>query len=360
MEIYLVGGAVRDKILGIEPKDLDYVVIGESEQSMIDAGYKQVGKDFPVFLHPETNDEYALARTERTTGAGYNNFSCETNGVTLIQDLSRRDLTMNSIAMNIDTDEIIDPFNGVNDITDNVLRHTSDRFDEDPVRILRIARFASRYAKFKIAPSTFLLIRNMVHDCMAHNLSSDRVRVELYKVLSSSKFPDIFFKTLDDFGCHDIIFPELKLDVNRISEINFGPLSIRQRVAILFSKSNYDKNEIINSRHFKKSDIEFANSYLMIESDIINLLDYDVKKSVEILMSIKSLNIDIVDEFILVHQALNFNNSTMGKYCEIRKFISLFVDSKVLFRDINWKNISDIKTHKIEIISDYIRNFNKK
>lgn len=162
MKTYLVGGACRDILMSVEPKDLDYVVVGSSTKQMLDEGYKQVGKDFPVFLHPDNGDEYALARIEQKCGVGYNSFETIWEGVTLEQDLSRRDLTVNSMAMAGDDDLVIDPFNGCQDIYDKVLRHTSEAFSEDPVRVLRIARFLARFGPaWTVAPETYALCQKV-------------------------------------------------------------------------------------------------------------------------------------------------------------------------------------------------------
>ena len=159
MKVYLVGGAVRDTLLQLPIKDRDYVVVGATEQQMLELGYQRVGKDFPVFLHPETKEEYALARTERKSGHGYRGFTFDAEpGVTLEQDLLRRDLTINAMAM--DTDGVlIDPYGGEQDLARGVLRHVSEAFREDPVRVLRVARFAARFAEmdFAISAGTMVL-----------------------------------------------------------------------------------------------------------------------------------------------------------------------------------------------------------
>ncbi|MCL4800823.1 MAG: multifunctional CCA tRNA nucleotidyl transferase/2'3'-cyclic phosphodiesterase/2'nucleotidase/phosphatase, partial [Burkholderiales bacterium] len=161
MRVYTVGGAVRDELLGLAVKDRDYVVVGATPEEMVRLGYRPVGKDFPVFLHPHTNEEYALARTERKTGRGYKGFTVlAAREVTLEQDLARRDLTINAIARAEDG-RLIDPFGGERDLRLGVLRHVSPAFSEDPVRILRLARFAARFA-FEIAPETLALMRGMV------------------------------------------------------------------------------------------------------------------------------------------------------------------------------------------------------
>ena len=166
MQTYLVGGAVRDKLLGLETKDRDWVVVGAAPQEMLDLGYQQVGKDFPVFLDPDSHDEYALARTERKTGPGYKGFAINSSPeVTLEEDLLRRDLTINAIAMD-ETGSLIDPFGGQCDIEDRVLRHVSGAFVEDPLRVLRVARFAARFAHlgFRVANETLDLMRlSLIH-----------------------------------------------------------------------------------------------------------------------------------------------------------------------------------------------------
>lgn len=210
MKIYLVGGAVRDKLLGLNVKDHDYVVVGSTPQEMLDKGFRPVGKDFPVFLHPKTHEEYALARTERKTAKGYHGFVFNTDkSVTLEDDLSRRDLTINAIAQDIKTGEIIDPFNGQADIKDRVLRHVSYAFEEDPVRILRIARFAARFAKFGfvVNPKTNLLMQEMVKNGEVDALVPERVWQELSKSLNETK-PSEFVKVLRNCGALVRLFPE--------------------------------------------------------------------------------------------------------------------------------------------------------
>jgi len=210
MKTYLVGGAVRDKLLGIEPKEHDWVVVGSGPEEMLKLGYTQVGKDFPVFLHPKTKEEYALARTERKTAPGYAGFSFHAApDVTLEEDLLRRDLTINAIAED-DDGSLIDPFNGQQDITDGVLRHVSPAFAEDPVRILRIARFAARFARFgfKVAHSTNKLMRDMVSNGEVDALVAERVWNELGTALSEDH-PQAFFKVLRGCGALEKLFPEI-------------------------------------------------------------------------------------------------------------------------------------------------------
>ena len=208
MQTYMVGGAVRDELLGFAVKDKDYVVVGSTPEAMLAAGFKPVGKDFPVFLHPQTHDEYALARTERKTAKGYKGFVVHAApDVTLEQDLARRDLTINAIAKS-DDGELIDPFNGRADIQAKILRHVSDAFSEDPVRILRIARFAARLADFQVAPETMALMRQMVQAGEVDALVAERVWQELAKGLMEDK-PSRMFEVLRDCGALQKILPEL-------------------------------------------------------------------------------------------------------------------------------------------------------
>ena len=198
----LVGGAVRDHLLGIESKDRDYVVVGSSPEEMLAQGFTQVGASFPVFLHPVTGDEYALARTERKTGPGYHGFdTVYDSSVTLEDDLERRDLTINSMAMT-DNLQIIDPFQGIEDLAAGILRHTSEAFADDPLRVLRLARFAARYS-FRVAPETMALAQKLVHSGELGSLPQERIWTELYKGFSE-KDPALMLKVLKEAGAMDI------------------------------------------------------------------------------------------------------------------------------------------------------------
>jgi tRNA nucleotidyltransferase (CCA-adding enzyme) len=210
MKIYLVGGAVRDKLLGLPVKDKDYVVVGSTPKQMVDMGFRPIGKDFPVFLHPKTQEEYALARTERKTAKGYKGFQFNTDiSVTLEDDLARRDLTINAMAQDIQCKEIIDPYEGKKDLEDRVLRHVSPAFLEDPVRILRIARFAARYEYlgFKVDKKTNELMQGMVANGEVDALVSERVWQELSKALNETT-PSEFVRVLRACGALKILFPE--------------------------------------------------------------------------------------------------------------------------------------------------------
>ena len=210
MEVYLVGGAVRDEQLGLPVKERDWCVVGATPDELLSKGYRQVGKGFPVFLHPETNEEYALARTERKTGAGYHGFEFQTSpDVTLEADLSRRDLTINAMARDADGN-LIDPFDGMADLEHRVLRHISDAFSEDPVRILRTAKFKARFAGlgFELAGETLDLMAQMVSDGEADSLQADRVWQETEAALAGPN-PHLYFQVLRDCGALAVVFPEL-------------------------------------------------------------------------------------------------------------------------------------------------------
>ena len=210
MKTYLVGGAVRDRLLGLPPGDRDHVVVGATQQMMEAAGYRPVGRDFPVFLHPQTGEEYALARTERKSGRGYRGFVVDADpSVTLEQDLGRRDFTINAIAQ-ADDGTLIDPHGGARDIQARVLRHVGDAFVEDPLRVLRAARFMARLAPlgFGIAPDTLALMRTMVAGGELAALVPERVWQELRRALASAR-PSALLRTLRDCGALAVVLPEV-------------------------------------------------------------------------------------------------------------------------------------------------------
>ena len=208
MKKYIVGGFCRDKLLGLKPKDKDYVLVNASKRDieyLKSIGYEQVGADFPVYLDKDGN-EYALARTERKVGDGYNGFEVHTQGVTLQEDLYRRDLTINAIAYDPQLKAHIDPYNGKQDLKDKVLRHVSPHFAEDPVRVLRLARFRTRYSTFEIHDSTDKMVRGMIQNGDLAHLTKERVYVEFEKAFSEEE-PVIFLKKLAQWGALDILIP---------------------------------------------------------------------------------------------------------------------------------------------------------
>ncbi len=284
MKIYLVGGAVRDKMLGRKITERDYVVVGATPNEMLDLGYRQVGKDFPVFLHPETKEEYALARTERKTGKGYTGFECNADpSVTLEEDLMRRDLTINAMAQEIGSDTIIDPFNGQKDIKLKRLWHISPAFTEDPVRILRVARFAARFPDFTVNPDTLLLMEKMVKTGEVDALVPERVWKEFSRALSEEN-PLRFFEVLNECGALKKLFPEiissesfnaskslhyLKKSIEHKNEndlIRFGSLAL-----------GLDKNDITSLCQRLKPPTRFSELALLVSSNLNDYLNLDFK-----------------------------------------------------------------------------------
>lgn len=263
MKIYKVGGAVRDEILGLEPKDTDWLVVGSSVAEMLKLGYKKVGKDFPVFLHPETNEEYALARKELKSGYGYKDFEfIFTPDITIEEDLSRRDLTINAIAKD-SNDMLIDPFNGQSDIKNRIFRHISDAFYEDPLRALRVARFKSQMPNFDIHESTKVALRKISESDELKFLSNDRVWREVEKSLHS-KFEEFLYvikeynlshpwlTSIDNIPSFISDKPEIKwCQVSEINKFNFAlkldiPKSYDRQLALWKKFCNYKPDRDIS------------------------------------------------------------------------------------------------------------------
>jgi tRNA nucleotidyltransferase (CCA-adding enzyme) len=210
MKVYLVGGAVRDELLGIPVTERDWCVVGSTPEELADLGFRRVGKDFPVFLHPKSNEEYALARTERKKAAGYHGFDFNTSpDISIEDDLGRRDLTINAIARD-ENGQYVDPYNGRADIDAKLLRHVSDAFDEDPVRVLRVAKFAARFAGagFRVARETMSKMRDMVKAGEVNALVPDRVWKETEAALGGHH-PQVYFQVLRECGALQAIFPEV-------------------------------------------------------------------------------------------------------------------------------------------------------
>jgi tRNA nucleotidyltransferase (CCA-adding enzyme) len=241
MKIYAVGGAIRDTLMGLPVHDIDYVVVGSSVEEMVAQGFRPVGKDFPVFLHPETQAEYALARTERKTGKGYKGFHFYADpSVTLEQDLERRDLTINAMAQEVGADgkqfgPIIDPYNGQEDLAVKVFRHVSDSFAEDPLRLLRIARFAARFPEFSIADETLVALKAIVQSGELSALSAERIWQELARGLVASKPLRLFQVLLDTDAAKSILPQSLS---TKLSEESF-----RQRLSVYFDLASNGLDE---------------------------------------------------------------------------------------------------------------------
>ncbi|MBT4494804.1 MAG: multifunctional CCA tRNA nucleotidyl transferase/2'3'-cyclic phosphodiesterase/2'nucleotidase/phosphatase [Gammaproteobacteria bacterium] len=248
MDIYLVGGAVRDRFLGIPVRERDYVVVGATEDQMLDLDYKRVGSDFPVFLHPKTSEEYALARTERKIAPGHKGFECKSDSsVTLEEDLQRRDLTINAIAESRNG-EIIDPYGGQSDLDTRVLRHVSNAFVEDPLRILRIARFKARFHHlgFDVHPTTTDLLRSMIADGLHRELTPERVLLEFDKALGTDD-PAEFFIFLEQLGAAQLLWPEINLEcTKRLADSTIT--DVESRFALLMLDATHDEIQSLCQR----------------------------------------------------------------------------------------------------------------
>ena len=246
MKIYAVGGAIRDALMGLPVHDIDYVVVGSSVEEMLAKGFRPVGKDFPVFLHPDTQAEYALARTERKTGKGYKGFHFYADpSVTLEQDLQRRDLTINAMAQEVGEDgslrgPILDPYNGQQDLAAKVFRHVSDAFAEDPLRLLRIARFAARFPEFRVADETMQALKEIVKADELRALSAERIWQELARGLIASKPMHMFQVLLDTGAAKTILAPSLVEQLSQetlrramVTHLNLAGTSLEDRCAIV-------------------------------------------------------------------------------------------------------------------------------
>lgn len=322
MKVYQVGGCVRDLLMGLNPKDIDFVVVGSNENELLSLGYTQVGKDFPVFLHPETGYEYALARKEKKTGSGYNGFSVETENVSLEDDLFRRDLTINSMAMD-ENGIIFDPYGGKEDLENKVLKHVSSHFAEDPVRILRVARFSARY-NFSIHKDTLTMMTEMVNNGEFNSLTSERVWKEFEKVLTENNLIN-FFNNLENIGA--------------LSKVP-GFSSIQEKEFFKIIENNSNDKFISNVVHtFSQMGKENLTNWKM-PADLQKLINhFNNWKNNEYFYSY--MNVDDKLNFIQQHKALHSNKDMMST-----------LENVILYN--NWKNNQslDIETEKSSITSD--------
>lgn len=254
IKAYLVGGAVRDKLLGLSVKERDWVVVGSSPHEMLSLGFNKVGRDFPVFLHPKTHEEYALARTERKIGKGYTGFACYFDpSVTLEDDLKRRDLTINAIAQDKNGD-IIDPYGGRRDLKKHILRHVSPAFAEDPVRILRLARFAARFSDFKVHRETNKLMQTMLAKGEVDALIPERVWQEFNKALGEES-PERFFIVLKKCGVLQKLFPEIFLHFTAIKKVLMRSVKLSENIIVRFAAIAFNLDQLDQAgaiKHFCK------------------------------------------------------------------------------------------------------------
>ncbi len=312
MKIYLVGGAVRDQLLGRPIKERDWVVVGATPQQMLDLGYKQVGKDFPVFLHPETHEEYALARTERKTGRGYTGFTVyAAPDVTLEDDLQRRDLTINAMAQTTD-DNIIDPYGGQRDLQQKILKHVSPAFAEDPVRILRVARFAARMGDFQIHPDTCQLMQQMVNAGEADDLVAERVWQELERALQEP-YPQRFFEVLKDCHALEILFPEFAKQTEGISALKRAAAMYTDpviRFGVLCYPLDKDTIQMLCKRY--RVPVEYRDSAILISqlhTSYQHILLFSADQLLTLLESLDAFRrSERIDQFLLACQAIYPND----------------------------------------------------
>ena len=290
-QIYKVGGAVRDRILGVPSSDNDYVVINGSEAIMKNLGFIKVGKSFPVFIEPNRKEEYALARKEKKIGLGYGGFEFETKNVTLKEDLERRDLTINAIAETKDG-TLIDPFCGIQDLENRVLRHIAKSFREDPVRVLRLARFQSTFQDFRIAPETKELVLDIRDSGELDNLTKERISLEMQKMVLKTEFPYLFFQSLEKMQVLKNIFPYLT-DISKLKTIS-GKLTFDNLISILSINTDIDtlrKELVLTNSTYKQTNIfsklnhflakEFSAENLMAFFKFIKNID-DLEKSISL------------------------------------------------------------------------------
>lgn len=318
MKMYLVGGAVRDRLLGLPVQDRDWVAVGATPEQMLIAGYKPVGKDFPVFLHPQTHEEVALARTERKTGKGYAGFAFYTAPtVTLEEDLARRDLTINAIAQD-ENGTLIDPYHGQQDLKNKILRHVTLSFAEDPVRILRVARFAARYDDFSIAPETMVLMQEMVSNGEVDALVPERIWQELARGLTE-KMPSRMFEVLQSCGALARILPEIALDDAFLAMLDKSAslkdcIDKGYRLPISFSLLAYATHS--------EADLQYFCQRLRVPSDCKELLIL-VKKEFSLVKKTLTMGsadvMDVLCRCDAVRQPLRFKNLirvlTIGGIC---------------------------------------------
>ena len=360
MKIYLVGGAVRDKLLGITPKEKDWVVVGSNQAELLKLGYKQVGKQFPVFLHPKTSEEYALARVEKKIGKGHKAFEFNTNKkVSLEEDLQRRDLTINAIAQD-EKGELIDPFKGISDIENRMFRHVSDAFLEDPLRVFRVARFYAVFKEyeFKIHDSTIEIMRKIVKSGEIDFLSKERLWGELSEAFNS-KNPWMFFQVLIDIDFSKSYCPELNNDENLKNKV------------LYFSKKGIDKNiflsicgfsvDLIDLFGFPKRILDLYFLFNEFSPKFITL-DMNAKKILNFLNEIDAFRRPEKLKTLMqqIKYFLEFHGREEKVRFEIFERVYEFISGKIEYGDLKEIKVEEIKkrvenTH-LELIEKVLNN----
>ncbi|OCG64482.1 hypothetical protein A9G48_02265 [Gilliamella sp. wkB18] len=361
---YLVGGSVRDNLLGLPIADRDWVVVGATPDELVSQGFHQVGKDFPIFLHPTSKEEYALARTERKSGKGYTGFTCDFGKhITLEQDLIRRDLTINAIAMD-ENGNIIDPYHGVDDLHHKLLRHVSPAFREDPLRVLRVARFAARYHQlgFVIAQETMDLMKEMVSEGEVIYLTAERVWKETEKALSTAN-PQVYFQVLEQCGALSLLFPSVMLTNDLLNALKKSVLltdNLIIRFAVLCGN-------IVNSTLVKtlcnkiKTPSQYTKIAIMVQQYRKNVEQIQRLEASQILNLLN--NIDVwrnsqhLNQLIIASQAFSETDSyPQAQYLENAYKIARSVDvQNIIAEGFTGKNIQlELQKKRIELLLNCI------
>ena len=355
MDVYLVGGAVRDRLLGLTTQEKDWVVINATPSDLKSLGYKQVGKSFPVFIHPKTGEEYALARKETKSGKGYYGFKIDSNpNVTLEEDLSRRDLTINAIAED-NKGQIIDPFNGQKDLSNRVLRHVSAAFVEDPLRVLRISRFKAKLhsLNFEIAPETKKLLEEIVESGELQTLIPERIWQETYKALCEPRF-DQYFQTLIDLRALNQVFPEITHINSDFSENHIVQTAIKKEVSprikfcsifLIMLEDNHQSLKDTVTAMQKRINIpnDFKNLVLLVENIYPMLFSTDSNANKEFSAE-QCLN--IIEKLDALRKPSNLEDvleviSLKKDYSNIETTVSLIRKSLVLAQSVKINNLQE-------------------
>jgi len=355
MDVYLVGGAIRDRLLGLSSKEKDWVVINATASDLTRLGYKQVGKSFPVFIHPKTGEEYALARKEIKSGKGYYGFKIDASpNVTLEEDLYRRDLTINAMAED-NEGKIIDPFNGQKDISNRVLRHVSNAFVEDPLRVLRISRFKAKLhdLNFEIAPETKKLLEEIVESGELKTLVPERIWQEAYKALCEPRF-DQFFQTLIDLRALVQVFPEITHMNSNFSENHIVKAAIKKEVSpkikfcsiflIMLEDGHQSlKDTIMTMQERMNIPNDFKNLVVLIENIYPMLFSTDSNEKKEFYAE-QYLN--IIEQLDALRKPSNLEEvleviSLKKNYSDIEATVSLIRKSLVLAQSVKINNLQE-------------------
>lgn len=375
MKIYVVGGAVRDRLMGLTPKDIDYLIVGATEtdiNNLVKNGYEQVGVDFPVFIHPVTKAEYALARIERKTGVGYTGFTCETKNVKIEDDLKRRDLTINAMAYDQKKKEVIDPYNGQDDLKNKILRHVSEAFKEDPLRVLRIARFNARYHDFNIHPSTISLIKGIVSCKELKDLSIDRIHAEIKKAISEEKV-GTFLTIIKDINAWDYTFINIKTQskaaIQRIEKItNEAANSHREHffwyaVFNEICKKPQDVSsilEIAETNKIEKTVVKFAKIAIEFQQSFDNFKSFKAQQIVEFFDKLNVKN-NGGDDFLYHLNSLMITTGSITYHDDdyifkcFNLYSSLNVEELIKNKKLNGKEIKSlIQQERIKILNSFL------